>query len=138
MRKDAELHATEDAKRREDVETRNQAENLCYQVEKTLSENAEKIPAETKVPVEKAIADLKEALKGSSITEIQSKQEALNKAMGEITQGMYSQQPPAGDGGAGENSAGNESKAAEGGSQSAGDDTVIDADYTMMDDDKKK
>jgi len=142
MRKDAELHAAEDAKRREEVETRNHAENLCYQVEKTVSENAEKIPAETKAPVEKAVADLKEALKGESIEEIKSRQEALTKAMDEVTKGMYSQQAAgqagaeAATGGAG----GGEQTGAEEprGGAGAGDDGVIDADYTMMDDNKKK
>ena len=142
MRKDAELHAAEDAKRREEVETRNHAENLCYQVEKTVSENADKIPAETKAPVEKAVADLKEALKGESIEEIKSRQEALTKAMDEVTKGMYSQQAAgqagaeAATGGAG----GGEQTGAEEprGGAGAGDDGVIDADYTMMDDSKKK
>ena len=143
MRKDAEVHAAEDAKRREEVETRNQAENMCYQVEKTLSENADKIPAEKKAPVEKAVADLKGVLKSGSISEIKAKQEALNKAMDAVTQGMYSQQQQQQQ--PGEQQAGG---AGFGGSQTedsssstkakSGDDGVIDADYTMMDDDKKK
>ena len=140
MRKDAEAHASEDAQRREEVESRNQAENLCYQVEKMLSENADKIPAEKKAPVEKAVADLKSALKGSSISEIKAKQEALTKAMDAVTQGMYSQQqaggeqqPGAGFGG----STQTEDSSASSGAKTS-DDGVIDADYTMMDDDKKK
>ena len=138
MRKDAEVHAAEDAKRREEVETRNHAENLCYQVEKMVSENADKIPAENKVPVEKAAADLKEALKGDSIEEIKSRQEALTKAMDEVTKGMYSQQS-AGQPGT-ESASGGDQTGAEpgGGGPAAGDDGVIDADYTMMDDNKKK
>jgi molecular chaperone DnaK len=138
MCKDAEMHAAEDAKRREEVETRNHAENMCYQVEKTISENADKIPAEAKAPVEKAVADLKEALKGGSIDEIKSKQEALTKAMDEVTKGMYSQQA-AGQPEAGQAAGGAQSGPEQGGGGSAtGDDGVIDADYTMMDDDKKK
>jgi Molecular chaperone len=77
MRKDAELHATEDAKRREEVEARNQAENLCYQVEKMIADNADKIPAEKKAPVEKAVAELKEALKGSSLDQIKPQLDSL-------------------------------------------------------------
>ncbi len=139
MRKDAELHASEDATRREEVESRNQAENLCYQVEKMLSENADKIPAEKKAPVEKAVADLKLALKGSSISEIKAKQEALTKAMDTVTQGMYSQQQAGGaqQPGAGPGAAETEDSSASSGPK-ANDDGVIDADYTMMDDDKKK
>ena len=142
MRKDAEVHATEDAKRREEVEARNHAENLCYQVEKTLSENADKIPAEKKAPVEKAVADLKGVLKSGSVDEIKAKQEALNKVMDAVTQGMYSQQPGGAPGpqpGAGFGGAGpqTEDSSASSGPK-ANDDGVIDADYTMMDDSKKK
>jgi molecular chaperone DnaK len=147
MRKDAEMHAAEDAKRREDVETRNQAENFSYQVEKVLSENADKIPADKKAPVEKALADLKSALKSGSLDEIKSKQETLNKAMDAITQGMYGQQPggpqqQAGGGFGGGAGAASEPQAegpsASSSDKKAGDDGVIDADYTMMDDKKKK
>ena len=143
MRKDAEIHAAEDAKRREEVEVRNQAENLCYQVEKTLSENADKIPADKKAPVETAVADLKLALNGSSIADIKAKQEALTKAMEEVTKGMYAQQPPPpggpgfagfegmgfGDAGAPPPPQGETS----GGTGKPGDDGVIDAEYTMKD-----
>ncbi len=141
MCKDAEMHATEDAKRREEVETRNQAENLCYQVEKLLSESADKIPTDKKAPVEKAVADLKEALKGGSIDEIKAKQEALNKAMSAVTEGMYAQQPNGQPGAEGFSGASDSGTATEDSSASSaktpGDDGVIDADYTMMDDDKK-
>jgi molecular chaperone DnaK len=140
MRKDAEMHATEDAKRREEVETRNQAENMCYQVEKVLSENADKIPAEKKSPVETALADLKAVLKGGSIGEIKSKQEALNKAMDAVTQGMYSQQQAGGQQAGGADFGGSQTEDSSSASSGAkpGDDGVIDADYTMMDDKKKK
>jgi len=148
MRKDAEAHATEDAKRREEVETRNQAENFSYQVEKVLKDNAEKIPADKKAPVEKALGELKSALKGGSLDEIKSKQEALNKAMDAITQGMYGQQqsgeqqqqPPPG-GGFGGGAGGTQTEDSSSSSSASGkksDDDVIDADYTMMDDKKKK
>jgi len=136
MRKDAEIHASEDAKRREEVETRNHAENLCYQVEKMVSENADKIPAETKAPVEKAVADLKESLKGGSIDEIKARQEALTKAMDEVTKGMYSQQAP-GQTGADAAGGAQQPEAESGTGAKAGDDGVIDADYTMMDDKKQ-
>jgi len=136
MCKDAEQHAEEDARRREEVETRNQAENLCYQVEKTLKESGDKIAAEKKAPVESAVAALKEAVKSGSPAEIKAKQDHLNKAMESITQEMYSQQPgpegqPAANGGQG-------ASADAGSSGAAGaDGDVIDADFTMMDDDKK-
>ncbi len=144
MRKDAELHATEDAKRREEVEARNQAENLCYQVEKMITENADKIPAEKKITVEKAVADLKDALKSGSIDQIKAKQDSLNKAMDAVTQGMYSQQQTAGgsepgaSAGAGFGGPETEDSSASSAGAKANDDGVIDADYTMMDDNKKK
>jgi molecular chaperone DnaK len=142
MRKDAEIHAAEDSKRREEVESRNQAENLCYQVEKTLSENADKIPADKKAPVETAVADLKLALNGSSIADIKAKQEALTKAMEEVTKEMYAKQPPPpppGFGGFGGTDFGGPDAPpppqgeTSGGTGQPGDDGVIDAEYTMKD-----
>jgi molecular chaperone DnaK len=135
MRKDAEVHAEEDAKRREEVETKNHAENLCYQVEKTLTENADKIPAEKKAPVEKAVAELKEALKSNSTSEIKAKQDALTKAMEAVTAGMYNQPGATGAGpdmgGAGAPPP--NAEASSGGTGKTGDDGVIDAEFTMKD-----
>jgi molecular chaperone DnaK len=136
MRKDAEVHAAEDAKRREEVETKNHAENLCYQVEKTLTENADKIPADKKAPVEKAVAELKEALKSNSTSEIKAKQDALTKAMEAVTAGMYNQPGAAGaqpgpDFGAGAPPPNTEESS--GGTGKPGDDGVIDAEFTMKD-----
>ena len=138
MRRDAEVHASEDTQKREEVEARNIAENLVYQTEKVLKENGDKIAAEKKAPVEQAVQDLKEALKSGVIGTIKAKQEALNTAMQAVAQELYAktgpQQPggPAADGNAG-------------GAQAPGDtgskpdsDGVIDADFTMVDDDKKK
>jgi molecular chaperone DnaK len=140
MRKDAELHATEDAKRREEVETRNQAENLCYQVEKTLKDNGDKIPADKKAPVETAVSELKDAIKNGSIDQIKAKQEALNQAMSAVTEGLYSQQPPAGDPSAQQQpgagfggGAAPDDASAKPGSEKGGDGDIIDADYTMKD-----
>ena len=138
MRKDAELHATEDAKRREEVEARNQAENLCYQVEKMIADNADKIPAEKKAPVEQAVSDLKSVLKSGSLDQIKAKQEALTKAMDAVTQGMYSQQQAGGQPGGAGFGGGAEPQTEDSSAKPAGDDGVIDADYTMMDDNKKK
>ena len=140
MCKDAEAHAEEDAKRREEVESRNQAENMCYQVEKMLEENGDKVPADKKAPVETAVNDLKEALKGGSLDEIKAKQEVLTKAMESITQEMYAQQPgPDGAAGAGTPPPGADAGQAPGAdagasAQGGGDDDVIDAEIV---DDKK-
>lgn len=136
MRKDAELHAAEDAKRRDEVEARNMAENLVYQVEKTLKESGDKISADKKAPVEKATEDLKEALKSGTIDDIKAKQEALNTAMSAIAQELYADQagdqPHAGPSADAADSA----QQADNSSDNTNADDVVDADYTMVDDDK--
>ncbi len=132
MRKDAEIHAAEDKKRGEEVETRNNADSLCFRVESMIKENEGKIPAEIKTQLEGAVADLKETLKGSDIEAIKAKQEALTKILDTATQGMYSQQaqqpgaqpPPQGD--ASQQSAGDNASG-------SNKDDVIDADFTMDD-----
>ena len=135
MRKDAEAHASEDQKRHDDVETRNQAENLAYQVEKTLKDNGAKISADKKAPVESALAALKDALKGSDAAAIKSRQEALMKAMEAVAQEMY-KTPGAGTPGAGPTpNPGPSAGPSAGGSGKGGknDGDVVDADYTMKD-----
>src|SRR2546421_8042660 len=77
MVKDAEAHAEEDRKRREEAETRNQAETLVYSTEKVLKENDEKIPSETKDKVQKAIDEVNEALKSEDVSAIKSAVEKL-------------------------------------------------------------
>jgi molecular chaperone DnaK len=98
MRKDAEMHAAEDAKRHEEVETRNKADSLAFQVEKTLKDAGDKIPADKKKPVEDALAALKDALKGGDIAAIKAKEDALMKAMEPVAQAMYASQGAAGAG----------------------------------------
>ena len=140
MRKDAELHADEDAKRREAVETRNQADNLVYQTEKLLKENGDKVPAERKAPVEKAVQDLKDALKTDDVERIRKAQEALTQAMQSVAQDLYAKKPGAGappdaDAAGGESAAGGGAAGADRESGAEGGD-VIDADFTMKDDKK--
>ncbi len=133
MRRDAELHATEDAKRKEEVETRNQAESFCYQVENTLKESSDKIPQEQRTKVEKAVADLKEALKGSSLEEIKARQEELNKAMSAVTESMYQQQQPADGAQPGADFSGASTDQTGSGAGKGDDGDIIDADFTMSD-----
>ena len=127
MRKDAELHASEDQKRHDDVEARNKADGLAFQVEKTLKDAGDKIPSDKKAPVEKALADLKEALKGQDVEAIKAKQDALMKAMEPVAQAMYSQQGPAGAGTPPPGGAAQEPPKDQG---KNGDD-IVDADFTM-------
>ena len=79
MVKDAESHAAEDKTRREEVEVRNQADTLTYQVDKQLSENADKIDPATKARVEAAIQRVREALKGQSASEIKAATQDLEQ-----------------------------------------------------------
>ena len=143
MRRDAEEHAADDAKRREEVEARNMAENLVYQSEKVMKESGEKIPAANRQAVEKAATDLKDALKSNDAERIKSGQQALNDALQAASQELYKnvghnaqqQPPPAGeassagaDAGAGAPPPPSDKK----------EDGVIDADYTMVDEEKKR
>ena len=133
MRKDAELHASEDAKRHEDAEVRNKADGLAFQVEKTLKDAGDKIPADKKAPVESALKELKEALKGTDTAAIKAKEDALMKAMEPVAQEMYAHAQASGaQPGAGTPPPGNGAEAPRPDSNAKkGDDNVVDADYTM-------
>ncbi len=136
MRRDAELHAAEDNRRREEVETRNQAEHLAYQAGKLLGESGDKVPADKKAAVESALQGLNDVLKRTTagIDEIKRAQESLTQAMQAMTQELYQQR-----GAPGQETAGGESA---GGGESTGGggpkDDVIDADFTMTDDAGKR
>ena len=137
MRKDAEMHAAEDAKRHEDAEVRNKADGLAFQVEKTLKDAGDKIAADKKAPVESALNDLKEALKGTDTAAIKAKEEALMKAMEPVAQEMYAHAQASGaQPGAGTPPPGGFNPGAgtpppnNGGAKKDGDD-VVDADFTM-------
>jgi molecular chaperone DnaK len=80
MRKDAESHAEEDKGRLEEIQTRNETDNLVYRSEKLLKDNADKISGDTKSKIEKAISDAKDALKGSDTAAIKAAHEKLNEA----------------------------------------------------------
>ncbi len=127
--KNAEMYAEEDKKRREEVDTRNNAENYVYQCEKALTEFGDKITADDKAPVETKIAALKEALKGTDTADIKAKLEDLEKSFGEVATKAYQNASP-------EEQAAAQQAAAEaaGGyaetSGSANDDGVVDADFT--------
>jgi molecular chaperone DnaK len=89
MRKDAEAHADEDKAKREEVETRNEADGAVYRSEKMLKDNADKISGDDKSKIEKAVADVKEALKGSDTTAIKSASEKLNEAWQAASAELY-------------------------------------------------
>ena len=89
MVREAEEHAAEDKKRREDAETRNQAEALVYSTEKVLSENADKLPEDVKTEVQGAVGELKTALEGDDVEAVKAKQAALTAVSQKIGEALY-------------------------------------------------
>ena len=128
MVKDAELHADEDHKRKEQVEVKNTGESLVNAAEKTLKEAGDSVTADQKSKVESAISALKDALQKDDVEEIKSKTEALQTAIYDVSAAMYqkAQQEAASGSGA---SAGASPKSDSG-------DEVVDADYEIVDDGK--
>ncbi|MGD0206135.1 MAG: molecular chaperone DnaK [Verrucomicrobiota bacterium] len=89
MRRDAEAHADEDKAKREEVETRNEADSAVYRSEKMLKDTADKISGDDKAKIEKAVADVKEALKGGDSAAIKSAAEKLNEAWQAVSAELY-------------------------------------------------
>jgi molecular chaperone DnaK len=89
MRKDAELHADEDKTRKEEIETRNEADNAVYRSEKMVKDTGDKISGDDKARIEKAVADVKEALKGSDAAAIKAAAEKLNEAWQTVSAELY-------------------------------------------------
>ncbi len=126
--KEAEMYAAEDAKRKEEVDVRNQGDQIVYQTEKTLSEMGDKLDAADKSEVETKLEELKTALKGTDTAAIKSATEALTQAFYKVSEKMYQATGAQGQPGAG-------SDPSQGGAQGGQD--YYDADYTVVDDDKK-
>jgi molecular chaperone DnaK len=98
MRKDAELHAEEDRKRKELIEARNNADNTVYAAEKALRDFGEKVPADTKSEVEAKVADLKKVAEGEDVAAIKSATEALGQVIQKIGAAVYQEPNIPGDG----------------------------------------
>jgi molecular chaperone DnaK len=94
MQQDAEVHAADDAKRREEIETKNTADNLAYTAEKTLQEHGDKVPADLKQQTEEKIASVRSALQGSDVAEIQRTMQELSDAMQQVGASVYQTPPP--------------------------------------------
>lgn len=131
MMKDAEAHAAEDEKRKEEVEVRNQADSLVYQAEKTIKDFGDKADKALVDKVQKALEELKEALKGTDIDAIKAKSEAVTTPLYELTTAMYQQQGAAGAEGAPGAGPG------DAGTGQPKDDNVVDAEYKVVDDENK-
>ena len=117
MVKDAESHAEEDKKQKEEVEARNQTDSLCYSTEQTLAELGDKVSGDLKSKAESAIADAKKALEGSDIEAIKSAGEALQSVAYELAQMVYA----------------DAQAAAPGADGTAAADDVVDAEYEVVD-----
>ena len=131
MVKEAEAHEAEDKKRKEDAETRNQAEAFAYQTEKLVNDNKDKISDEIAKEVTDKVNALKEALKGEDIEKIKSAQSELMTSAQKIGEALYAQQ-----GAAGAADAAGAAAGASGAASNGGDDDVVDAE--VVDDDDKK
>ena len=132
MVKDADAHAAEDAKRREAVDAKNRAEAMVYETEKFLKENGDKIPSDKKMKVENGIQSLKDALKSGDADAIKKAVDSLTADMQAVSADLYAQAKQA-KGGAG--AAGGGQPPPDAGGKADGD--VMDADFEMVDDDKK-
>ena len=97
MQQEAEAHAAEDTKRKEEVEARNMADTTAYNAEKMLRDNKEKIPAELNQEVEEKIAAVRSALQGSDVEAITRTTQELSEAMQKVGAQVYSQQTPDGE-----------------------------------------
>ncbi|GAA4138819.1 molecular chaperone DnaK [Actinomadura keratinilytica] len=131
MMREAEQYAEEDRKRKEQAETRNQAETLAYSTEKFLKENTDKVPEDVKKEVEEAIADVKKKLEGGDVDAIRASSEKLAQVSQKMGAAIYAQNQGAGDGATAGAGAG-----ASGDGQAQQDDEVVDAE--IVDDDKPK
>ena len=126
--KEAEQYAAEDAKVKEKVEVRNQADQMVYQSEKTLSEVGDKLPESEKAPIQAGIDKLKETLKGEDTDAIKAATEELTQLFYKMSEKLYQQQAPQGDAG---------QAGAQGGPTGAQGGQYYDADYKVVDDDDK-
>ena len=132
MVKDAEAHAEEDKKRKEQVEAKNHAEALIHSTEKSLAEHGSKVGETERRAIEDALASLKEAVKGNDAEDIKTKTNALAQASMKLGEAMYAQ--------AQKDQAGPGGPDAPGGTASGAQpkDDVVDAEFTEVPDDKKK
>ncbi len=105
MVKEAEMHAEEDRRKREEIETRNTADSMAYSAEKLLRENADKVPSELKSEIEGKITQVRQALSGTDLNQMKKSMEELSASMQKIGQAVYGQtggQPGPGEGGGGD------------------------------------
>jgi molecular chaperone DnaK len=132
MVEDAKKHAAEDAKRKELIDARNQADSLIYSTEKTLRDLGDKVESGIKEKIDGAIKELKDTMAGEDIGKIKNASEKLSGLLHEISSKLYEQVKQQQQAGGGGGFGGQE------GPQSGQDENVVDADYEVVDDDKEK
>ena len=128
MVKEAEAHAEEDKKRREDAETRNSAEQQAYSIDKLLKDNKDKLPEDVHSEVSEAVADLKKALEGDDIEPVKTAQEKLNSVAQKVGEALYQADAAA--------QAAGDASASSAGSTSSDDEDIVDAE--IVDDEDSK
>lgn len=131
MQQDAKAHEEEDKKRKDLIEERNKGESLIYQAQKTIKDLGDKADAAKVKEINDAIAVLQETLKGEDVEKMKSDSEALTKPLYDLTSQMYQQAQQA------QQAAGAENAGANKEAQDKAKDNVVDADYKVVDDDKK-
>ena len=131
MQQDAKAHEEEDKKRKDLIEERNKGEALIYQAQKTIKDLGDKADAAKVKEINDAIAVLQETLKGEDVEKMKSDSEALTKPLYDLTSQMYQQAQQA------QQAAGAENAGANKEAQDKAKDNVVDADYKVVDDDKK-
>ena len=123
MVKDAESHAEEDKKRKDEIEVRNQTDSLAYSTEQTVKELGDKVPADMKKQAEDAVAEARKALDGTDVDAIKAAGDKLQEVGHKLAEVVYS-------------SAQADAAAGDGAAQQGGSDDVVDADYEVVDDDR--
>ncbi|HEX7078779.1 MAG TPA: molecular chaperone DnaK [Candidatus Eisenbacteria bacterium] len=135
MVSDAEVHASEDKKKREEIEVKNRADALAYETEKNLKELSEKMDGADKAKVESALADLKKAIESGGTESIRTASEAMSRAWNEVSSKLYAEAGKSGPAGPGAGPEGGDAgggPSAEGGKRKDGGDGAVDADYEVV------
>jgi molecular chaperone DnaK len=136
MQRDAEAHAEEDKKAKESIEVRNNADNLAYQCEKQLKELGDKVPEDKKKEIESKIEAVREALKGSDSDAIKTAYDDLQNKFQSISEELYKQAAASGAGAGPGPEAQPQGERQDGPAKNQGD--VVDAEFEVVDEDKKK
>jgi len=135
MMREAESHAEDDRKRKEEIETRNHADQAAYAAERMLKDNGDKLSASDKQPIESAIEDLKKAIEKNDVAEMKRTMDALNAAQHKAAEVLYKAASGGGSAAGGAGGPGGSADSSGGGSARGGQGDVIDAE--VVEEEKK-